>query len=196
MVCYHHLVTLPPSVANVIKLGPENISGERINYLIYQITDCCSRSGNCLLYGMPCGDLTRMFPPANLHFVQSPSACFDKSSTVRFLLTIKIRSCFIRSLEFARVNNSAALTDAKLSLDVFEKLSTDLVLMSAIQSVITFPAFSPYKSSSPDSPTLYGFFAVNRNFDIGIGLDKLKESRQECNIPGQISFVIFGRFDF
>ena len=131
---------LPPSVANVIKLGPESISGKRIIYHIYQISDCCSRSGNCLICDTPCGDLTRMFPPANLLFVQSPSACFNKSSTVRFLLTIKIRSCFIRSLEFARVNNSAALTDAKLSLDVFEKLSSDLMLMSAIQSVITFPA--------------------------------------------------------
>ena len=27
---------LPPSVANVIKLGPENISGERMIYPIYQ----------------------------------------------------------------------------------------------------------------------------------------------------------------
>ena len=71
---------LPPSVANVIKLGPDNISGERIIYTTYQITDCSSRSGNCLLYGTQCGDLTRTFPPANLLFVQSPSACFNKSS--------------------------------------------------------------------------------------------------------------------
>ena len=134
---------LPPSVANVIKLGPENISGERIIYHIDQITHCCSRSGNCLVYGTPCGDLTRMFSPANLLFVQYPSICWNKSPTVRFLLTIKIQSCFIRSLEFARVNNSAALTDVKLPLDVFEKLSSDLVLMSAIQSMITFPAFLP-----------------------------------------------------
>ena len=116
------------------------------------------------------GDLTRMFPPANLLFVQSPSAWFNKSSTVCFHLTIKIRSCFIRSLEFAWVNNSAALTDPILSLDVFERLSSDLVLMSVIQSVITFFSESslslrspsagnlsiPYKS--PDSPMLYGFF--------------------------------------
>ena len=163
---------LPLSVANVIKLGPENISGERIIYHIYQITDCCLRSGDSLIYGTPCGDLTHMVPPTNLLFVQSPSACFNKSSNVHFLLTIKIRSCFIRSLEFARVNNSAALSDAKLSLDVFERLSSDLVLMSVIQSVITFFSESslslrspsagdisiPYKSSSPESPTLYGFF--------------------------------------
>ena len=153
----------PPSVANVIKLGPENISGERINYHIYQITDCCSRSGNCLIYGTrPCGDLTRMFPPANLLFVQSPSACFNKSSTVRFLGTIKIRSCFIRSLEFARVNNSAALTGAKLSLNVFEKLSSDLALMSAIQSVITFPAFSQCWGSFHSLQIFFTGFANTR----------------------------------
>ena len=41
---------LPPFVANLVKLGPEKISGERIIYHICQITDCCSRSGNCLIY--------------------------------------------------------------------------------------------------------------------------------------------------
>ena len=90
-----------------------------------------------------------MFPPANLLFVQSPSACFNKSSTVRFLLTIKIRSCFIRSLEFARVNNSAALTDDKLSLDVFERLSSDLMLRSVIHAVITFFSESSLSLHSP-----------------------------------------------
>ena len=34
---------------NLIKLRPENISGQRIIHHIYQITDCCSRSGNCLI---------------------------------------------------------------------------------------------------------------------------------------------------
>ena len=40
---------LPPSVANVIKLGPENISGQRIIDHVYQLSDCCLRSGNCLI---------------------------------------------------------------------------------------------------------------------------------------------------
>ena len=62
---------LPPSVGKAIKLGPDNISGERIIYHIHQKTDYCSRSGNCLIYGTPCGDLSSMFPPANLLFVQS-----------------------------------------------------------------------------------------------------------------------------
>ena len=120
-----------------------------------------------------------MFPRANLLFVQSPSACFNKSSTVRFLLTIKIRSCFIRSLWFARVNNSAALTDAKLSLDVFERLSSDLVVMSVIGSVITFFSESSLSLRSPSAGDLsdpknllhwsrqryIDFFAANRKFD-------------------------------
>ena len=44
---------LTPSVANVTKLGPENISGQRIIYHIYQLSDCCLRSGNCLIYDTP-----------------------------------------------------------------------------------------------------------------------------------------------
>ena len=41
---------LPPSVAKLVKLGPEKISRERMIYHICQITDCCSRSVNCLTY--------------------------------------------------------------------------------------------------------------------------------------------------
>ena len=149
------------------------------------MTDCCSHGGNCLIYGMPCGDLTLMFPPTNLLFVQSPSACTP---------------------DLARVNNSAALTDAKLLLDVFERLPSDLVLMSVIQSMITFfskssvSLLSPsvddlsnlYKSSSPESPALYGLFAVNRKFDISVVLAKLKESRKEYKIVGLISLLYLG----
>ena len=130
-----------------------------------------------------------MFPPVNLLFVQSPSVCFNKSSTVCFLLTIAIRSCFIRSLEFARVNNSGALTDAKLSLDVFEKMSSDLALMSAIQSVITFPAISQCWGSFH---SLQIFFTGFSTESLISALGLLKESRQECNIPGQISLLYLG----
>ena len=100
-----------------------------------------------------------MFPPAILLFVQSPSACFIKSFTVRFHLTITIRSCFYHSLEFARVNNSADLTDAKLLLDVFERLPSNLVLMSVIQPVIT-----SYSESSLSCVLLVqGIFPIRSN---------------------------------
>ena len=77
-----------------------------------------------------------MFPPANLLFVQSLASISRPPYASSFSQYTKL--FFICSLEFARVNNSAALTDAKLSLDVFERLSSDLVLMSVIQSEITF----------------------------------------------------------
>ena len=109
---------------------------------------------------------------ANLLFVQSPSACINRSSTVCFLHTNKIRSSFFPSLELARVNNSAAFTDTKLSVDVFDWLSSTLVIMSVVQSLINFFSESslsfrspsvwdrsnPYKSSSPESPTLKASF--------------------------------------
>ena len=71
---------LPPSVAKLIKLGPEKMSGERILYHICQITDCCSRSVNFLIYTAhhvvtkPVCFLERIC----FFIVQSPSSCFNR----------------------------------------------------------------------------------------------------------------------